>query len=278
MRSLDGRVAIITGAGRGQGRSHAVALAEAGAKIVAADVDFQIAQFPYTMNSPEDLDGTTKLVEAAGSECLAVHADVRDATQVDAMVAAGVAHFGGIDIMVANAGGWSPSAIADMTDEVWQSVLDVNLTGAFHCIRAVTGPMVERGGGRIVVTSSVLSRRGIPNMANYVASRWGQVGLVKTAAIELGPHNITVNAVCPSTVETPQVTNDTMWRLFRPDLDHPTRDDAEPVLESMATLPTAWIQPEDVSNLVRFLVSDEARYMSGSAIDVSAGWSAQYSA
>ena len=278
MGTLDGRVAVITGAGRGQGRSHAITLAREGAKIVAADIDFQIASFPYSMNSPDDLNETTKLVEDAGSECLAVHADVRDAGQVDAMVSAALDRFGGVDIMISNAGGWSPSTIADMTDEAWQAVLDVNLNGAFHCIRSVAGPMIGRGGGRIVVISSVLSRRGAPNMANYVASRWGQVGLVKTAAMELGPHNITVNAVCPSTVETQQVTNDIMWKLFRPDLDNPSRSDAETVLRSMSTLSTAWIQPQDVSNMVGFLVSDAARFITGTAFDVAAGWSAQYSA
>lgn len=278
MGTLDGRVAVITGAGRGQGRSHALTLAREGARLVVSDIDFQVPSIPYSMNSPEDLDETVKAVESAGAECISVRADVRDPEQVEALVEAAVERFGGIDIFLSNAGGWSPSLITEMSDEVWQAVIELNLTGAFNCIRAVAPKMIERGGGRIVVTSSDLSRRGMPNMANYVASRWGQVGLVKSAAIELGPHNITVNAVCPTTTETLQVTNDAMWKLFRPDLENPSREDADGVLRSMHTLPTAWIQPEDVSDAIRFLVSDEAKWITGTALDITAGTSSQYQA
>lgn len=138
--------------------------------------------------------------------------------------------------------------------------------------------MIKQNWGRIIVTSSTLGRQGLPNMANYVSTRWAQLGLVKVAAYELGPHNITVNAVCPSMVETQQVTNDVLYGLFRPDLDHPTRDDAEAVMRQFHKLPTAWIQPDDVSAVVEFLASEDAKFITATGIDVSAGKATEYGA
>lgn len=278
MADLTGRVALITGAGRGQGRSHALRLARSGARIVVADIDFQVDAVPYKMNSPDDMETTVDLIRDAGGEAFAIKCDVRDAAQVDAAVQATLDQFGRLDILVSNAGGWAPAPITEMTDDTWHTILETNLTGAFHTIRAAAPAMIKQQWGRIVITSSTLGRQGLPNMANYVSSRWAQLGLVKVAAFELGPHNITVNAVCPTMVETEQVTNDTLYRLFRPDLDNPSREDAEVVMRLGHKLPTAWVQPNDVSAAIEFLVSDDARFITAIGLDVSAGKATEYGA
>lgn len=278
MADLTGRVALITGAGRGQGRSHALRLARSGARIVVADIDFQVDAVPYKMNSTDDMETTVDLIRDAGGEAFAIKCDVRDAAQVDAAVQATLDQFGRLDILVSNAGGWAPAPITEMTDDTWHTILETNLTGAFHTIRAAAPAMIKQKWGRIVITSSTLGRQGLPNMANYVSSRWAQLGLVKVAAFELGPHNITVNAVCPTMVETEQVTNDTLYRLFRPDLDNPSREDAEVVMRLGHKLPTAWVQPNDVSAAIEFLVSDDARFITAIGLDVSAGKATEYGA
>jgi SDR family mycofactocin-dependent oxidoreductase len=278
MADLQGKVALVTGAGRGQGRSHAIRLARAGAHVVVADIDYQIEPIPYEMNSPGDMDMTVDLVKKHGVDAFAVSCDVRASDQMNAAVQSTLERFDRLDILVANAGGWCPAPITEMTDEAWNTILSINLTGAFNSIRAAAPPMIKRNWGRIILTSSTLGRQGMPNMANYVATRWAQLGLIKVAAFELGPHNITVNAICPSMVETDQVTNDTLYRLFRPDLSNPNRADAEVVMKQMHKLPTAWIQPDDVSAVVEFLASDEARFITAVGIDVSAGKATEYGA
>lgn len=279
MGKLDGKVAVITGGGRGQGRSHAVTFAREGADIVVCDIDFQIDSVPYPMNDRGDLDETVALVEGLDRRCIAVKADVREADQVRGVVETAVSEFGRLDIMISNAGGWSPSTVVEMRDDQWRDVLDMNLKGAFHAIRAASKPMKEQNSGRIIVTCSNLGRQGMQNMSNYVSSRWGQLGLVKTAAIELGPHNITVNAVCPTMTETPQVTNDVLYRMFLPEVENPTKADVEEFIQSMLhKLPTPWVQPEDISNAMLFLASDDARFITGIGLDVSAGQATQYAA
>ena len=278
MGSLNGKVAVITGAGRGQGRSHAITLAKAGADVVVSDIDFQVESIPYGMNSPGDLEETKRLVEAEGVRCVAMKADVRDPRQVEDLMNGAAETFGGFDILIANAGGWSPSTVVEMTDAQWDDVITTNLTGTFHTVKYGAPHLIKRGAGRIIVTCSTLGRQGMPNMANYTATRWGQLGFVKSAAIELGPYEITVNAVCPTMVETEQVTNDVLYSMFRPDLDNATRADAEEVMRQFHHLPTAWVQPQDVSNAIRFLVSDEARFITGIGLDISAGKACEYAA
>lgn len=279
MGKLEGKVAVITGGGRGQGRAHAVTFAREGADVVVCDIAEQIEPVPYAMNSAGDLAATKRLVEAEGRRCLALNADVRDSAQVQSVVDAAVDELGGVDVLVANAGVWSPATVSQMSDGQWREAIAVNLTGVFYSIRAASRAMISRGSGRIIATSSNLGRQGMQNMSNYVATKWGVIGLVKSAAIELGPYNITVNAVCPTMVATEMTQNDVLYRMFRPDLDEPTRADTdELILTRLHKLPVAWLEPEEISRAMLFLASDDARHITGTALDVTAGQSTQYAA
>jgi SDR family mycofactocin-dependent oxidoreductase len=279
MRSLEGKVALITGAARGQGRSHAVALARQGADIVVCDIAAELASVPYPGATPEDMEETVRQVEAADRRCLSMVADVRDSAQMQAVVDRGLAELGRLDIAVANAGIWSAQYVVEMTDEVWREVVDTNLTGVFNTLRAAARPMIDRGeGGRLMATASVAARNGMPMFANYTSAKWGVIGLMKTLASELGPHNITANAICPAMVRSPMTENQALVDLMCAGIDSPTVADMEQIILTMHKLPTPWIEVEDISRLVTFLASDDARYISGAAIDVSAGQSATWSA
>ncbi|HWI22476.1 MAG TPA: mycofactocin-coupled SDR family oxidoreductase [Baekduia sp.] len=279
MGQLDGKVAFITGGGRGQGRSHAIMLAQEGADIAFCDVRLQYHTIPYAMNSDGDMEQTVQLVEALGRRCLAVEADVRDSAQVESAVERVIEELGQIDILCANAGIWAPAQIVEMEDELWHDVIETNLSGAFYAMRAVGRHMRERGAGRIVVTSSMCGRQGTQNLGAYCASKWGVIGLVKTAAIELGPYDVAVNAVCPTMVDTPMIVNEVLDGMFRPDLEAPTRETSEEVVRAaMHKLPVGYYGPEEISKAVLFLVSDQARYITGSALDVSAGKATEWSA
>jgi SDR family mycofactocin-dependent oxidoreductase len=276
MGKLDGRVALVTGGARGQGRSHALALAREGADIIVCDIADQITTVPYAMGSAEQLDETVKLVEELDRRCIAVKADVRDATQVKAVVEAGLAEFGSIDILLANAGIMSLGQIAQMPDDVWHDMIDVNLTGVFYSVRAVLPHMIEAGYGRIVVTSSQGGLSGFANIGHYVAAKWGLIGLVKAVALEVAADGITVNAVCPTNVDTGMIHHESLYKRFRPDVNEPTREDVTPVFRSLNPIPVPWIAPQDVSDVVLFLVSDQARYITGDAISVAAGYNASH--
>ncbi len=228
MRRFEDKVVLVTGAARGQGRSHAVGFAEEGARVVVCDVVKDIDSVPYEMGSREDLDATVALVKEAGQECLAVEADVRDGRQLDDVVAQGIELFGAIDVLVANAGIASISTIAEMTDDQWQTMVDINLSGVFKSIRAVIPHMVERGRGRIVATSSIVGRLGAPNIADYVAAKWGVIGLVKSAALELADKGITVNAVAPTSVNTRMIQNNAFHALFLPGSTTPPKNKCRP--------------------------------------------------
>ncbi|HEY4827364.1 MAG TPA: mycofactocin-coupled SDR family oxidoreductase [Solirubrobacteraceae bacterium] len=278
MGQLDGKVAFITGGGRGQGRTHATTLAREGADIAICDVELQLETAPYEMNAAGDMDETKRQVEALGRRCLAINADVRDSVQIDDAIARAIAELGGLDILCANAAMWGIAELVDTTDELWHDTIETNLSGVFYPLRAAARYMRDQGSGRIVLTSSMCGRQGTPNMGAYVASKWGVLGLVKTAAIELGPYNVGINGVCPTFVDTTIINHDAYNRLFRPDLENPTKETSEEVVRTLHKMPVGSYSPQEVSNAVLFLVSEAARYITGTAIDITAGKGAEWSA
>jgi SDR family mycofactocin-dependent oxidoreductase len=273
MSELEGRVALVTGGARGQGRSHALALAAAGATVVVGDIAAQIPTVRYPMATPEDLDETVALIQKAGSQASAAVVDVRDSAAVTELTERVVAEHGRLDILVANAGICSFSQVADLSDAVWQDTLATNLSGAFHCIRAALPHMTRQRYGRIVAISSGAGRSGMVNLGHYGASKWGLIGLVKTVALETARHGVTANVVCPTTVNTPMVLNDTTFALFCPDIEHPTADDVRPRMAAANPMGEPWIEPEDVTRAVMYLVTDPGR-TSGAVLEVSLGMSA----
>ena len=270
---VEGKVAFITGAARGQGRSHAVRLAEEGADIIAIDICKQIDTVPIPMGSPEDLAETVAQVEKLGRRIHAVQADVRDYDALKAAVDEGVERFGRLDIILANAGlAAAGDAVEKMDPSLWKDSVDVNMTGSWHTVKAAVPHIIEGGrGGAIVLTSSVGGLKSYPNIVNYIASKHGVVGLMRTMAVEFAPHNIRVNTVHPTQVNSPMMMNDMTYRMFRPDLENPTQADIAPISQMMNTLPVPWVEPVDVSNAILFLVSDEARYITGVTLPVDAG-------
>jgi SDR family mycofactocin-dependent oxidoreductase len=264
---LEGKVAFITGAARGQGRSHAVRLAQEGADIIAVDICRQIDTVPYPLATPQDLDQTVKEVEALGRRIVARQADVRDEAGLKAAFDAGVAELGPVDIVLANAG-IAPMSL-DEKHEAWQDVIDVNLTGVFNTVEIAIPSMIERGkGGAIVITSSTAGINGIaaPTRGGlgYTASKHGLVGLMRSYANHLAPHSIRVNSVHPTGVRTPMVVNDVMQEFLGQDR---SLSDVMP-----NALPVDMIESVDVSNAILWLVSDDARYVTGITVPVDAGY------
>ena len=269
---VEGKVALITGAARGQGRSHAVLLAREGADIIAVDSCKPLASVPYPLATPGDLAQTAHEVEALDRRIVAVEADVRDYEALAAAVSRGVAELGRLDIVSVNAGILSSGFLAELSAAAWQEMIDVNLTGGFHTIKAAVPHLVEGGrGGSVIITSSALALRAVPGLGHYTATKSGLVGLMRTAALELAPHGIRVNSVHPTTVDTGMIQNQANYRLFLPDAENPTREQAEPVYRTLNALGVPWIDPVDVSNAVLFLASDEARYITGATLPVDAG-------
>lgn len=269
---VEGKVALITGAARGQGRSHAIRLAEEGADIIAVDICEDIATSIIPAATEDQLAVTMKLIEDLNRRIIARKADVRDMTALEAVVDEGISTFGRLDIVSANAGITSYGQAHELSEEQWEAVLGVNVTGVWKTCRAVIPPMIEAGnGGSIILTSSTAGLTGLANTAHYTAAKHGVVGLMRTLASELAPHMIRVNSVHPTTVATDMILNESTYRLFRPDLEHPALEDVEPVSKSLNMLPIPWIEPRDVSNAVLWLASDEARYVTGVALPIDAG-------
>jgi SDR family mycofactocin-dependent oxidoreductase len=264
---LDGKVAFITGAARGQGRSHAVRLAQEGADIIAVDICRQIDPVPYPMATQEDLDQTVKEVEALGRRIVARQADVRDEAGLRAAFEAGTAELGSAEIVVANAG-ISTMSLHEAPD-AWQVVIDVNLTGTFNTVEVAVPPMISRGrGGAIVLISSSAGLAGIGGPSRgglaYTASKHGVVGLMRSYANNLARHLIRVNSVHPTGVRTPMVEND----AFREFLS--AYPDAGTAIAN--ALPVDMVEPADIAGAVAWLVSDDARYVTGIALAVDAGF------
>jgi SDR family mycofactocin-dependent oxidoreductase len=271
MGSAEGKVALITGAARGQGRSHAVRFAREGADIVAIDFAGSIDTVSYPMATERDLQETARLVEEHDRRVLALTADVRDQAAVQKAVAEALDAFGRIHIVSANAGILSYNAAPDVTPGQWHDTIDVNLHGVWHTVQAVMPSMIAARSGVIVLTSSLVGLRPAAHALPYVTAKSALVGMTKALALELGPHNIRVNSVHPTTVGTDMVLNDTTYRLFRPDLDNPTREDCEKAFASTQVLPVPYIEARDVTAAVVWLCSDEARYITGVNLPIDAG-------
>ena len=276
MQRFNDKVVMVTGGGRGQGRSHALGFAREGAHVVACDLLEDLPTVPYSLSTAADLAETKRLVESAERECLALRCDVRSTEQIASVVAEAVQHFGRIDVLVANAGIASIATIAEMTDLAWETMLDINLTGVFRSMRAVIPHMTGRGSGRIVATSSVVGRQGSPNIGHYVAAKWGVIGLVKSAALELADKGITVNVVAPTSVGTTMIHNAAFKQLFLPDISDPTDTQFADAYQALNPIPVPWLDPDDVTRAVLFLASDEARYITGEVLPVAAGWNARH--
>lgn len=261
MSALHGRVALVTGAGRGTGRCHCERLADEGADVIALDVPAARA----------DLEQTAAAVIQRGGRVAMGLADVSDLRALTQAVDAGVAELGRLDIVVANAGIHLAGAPTwEISAESWQRTLDVNLTGVWHTVKA-TVPHFGDDGGSIVIISSTNGIRGTANTAHYTASKHAVVGLARTLANELGPQGIRVNTVHPGAVGTAMVLNDTTFNRLRPDLDAPTEADAAEVLTGRHLLAVPWVEPVDIANAVVFLASDQARYITGTQLVVDAG-------
>jgi len=273
MARVEGKVAFITGAARGQGRSHAVRLAEEGADIIAVDACKDIDQVPYAGGSRAELDETVALVEKLDRRIVASVADVRDSTALAAAVDAGVAELGRLDIVCANAGVNAGSAPAHlMADDMWDVTLDINLTGVWRTCKAAIPHIIAGGrGGSIVLTSSVAGLKGYPNVAHYVAAKHGVVGLMRVLCKELAEHYIRVNSIHPTQVDTLMIQNEAMYGLFVPDVEHPTREEFAQASQASVVMPIPWVESIDISNAVLFLASDEARYITGATLPVDAG-------
>lgn len=273
MGRVDGKVAFITGAARSQGRSHAVRLAEEGADIVAVDICRQIDTVPYPLATAEDLAETARLIEKHGRRVVTVEADVRDGAAMQDAVRAGLEAFGHIDIVSANAGIWSVNPTWELTQQQWDDMIDVNLTGVWQTVKAVVPSMIEAGnGGSIIITSSNGGVMGFENLAHYVAAKHGVVGLTRTMANELGRHNIRVNNLQPTAVNTNMIHHEGVYKLFFPADPNPSREQFAAAFQSLNTMPVPWVEPVDVSNALLWLASDEARYITGVSLPVDAGF------
>ncbi|MEE2033669.1 mycofactocin-coupled SDR family oxidoreductase [Rhodococcus chondri] len=271
---VEGKVAFVTGAARGQGRSHAVRLAQEGADIIALDICGPIRENALIEPSrPEDMAETVELVKGLNRRIVTAQADVRDFDAVKAAVDDGVAQLGRLDIIVANAGiGTGGSPLHEIDEFEWQEMQDINLSGVWKSVKAGVPHMIEAGnGGSIILTSSVGGLKAYPNTGPYIAAKHGVVGLMRSFAVELGEHFIRVNSVHPTNVNTPMFMNEGAMKMFRPDLENPGPEDLKAVAQFMHVLPIGWVEPEDISNAVLFLASDESRYVTGLPMTVDAG-------
>ncbi|MBH0120194.1 mycofactocin-coupled SDR family oxidoreductase [Rhodococcus sp. NPDC003382] len=271
---VEGKVAFITGAARGQGRSHAVRLAEEGADIIAIDICGPITEgSPIPPSTPEDLAETAALVKNLDRRIVTAQVDVRDYEAVKETLDGAVEQLGRLDIIVANAGiGNGGETLHETSESDWDDMIGVNLSGVWKAVKAGVPHLISGGrGGSIVLTSSVGGLKAYPHTGHYIAAKHGVVGLMRTFAVELGQHSIRVNSVHPTNVSTPMFMNEGTMKMFRPDLENPGPEDMEVVAKLMHVLPVGWVDPVDISNAVLFLASDESRYVTGLPLTVDAG-------
>ncbi len=276
MGRVTGKVALITGAARGQGRSHAIRMAAEGADIIAVDICDEIDSVPYSLATREDLAETVRAVEALDRRIVARRVDVRDIEKMAAAVSDGVAELGRLDIVCANAGIVGPYGLdtADLVSRLaaFRLVVDVNLTGVFCTVEASRRALIDSGdGGSIIITSSLAGLRALGAPGGYTEAKHGLVGMMRAYAKEFAPHFIRVNTVHPTNVKTPMIMNDATYRAFRPDLENPTLAEAEAALGYLNLLPVPYLAPDDITDAVLWLASDESRYITGVALPVDAG-------
>jgi SDR family mycofactocin-dependent oxidoreductase len=271
MGKLDGKVALITGGARGQGRSHALTFAREGAEVIICDIADQLQTVPYPLASTGDLADTARMVEDLDRRCLAVQADVRDSDQLQGVVEQAISEFGHIDILLANAGIEGFGEAWELTDEQWDEMIAVNLTGVWKSCRAVVPHMIERHTGVILITSSTAGLKGLAHQAHYCAAKHGVVGLMRTLAIELAPHGIRANTVHPGSVDTPIIKNQAMYTLFSGGEPDATLEEVTPAFRELNLLDIPWMEPQDISNAMLWLASDDARYVTGATLTVDAG-------
>jgi SDR family mycofactocin-dependent oxidoreductase len=269
---LAGQVAFVTGAARGQGRSHALALAREGASIIAVDACAPIATVPYPLATKEDLQETADQVAALGVQVIHGVVDIRDLTGLETFARDAAGTLGRLDVVCANAGVSTPSPTLTMTEETWQTTIDINLTGAWKTCRATVPHIIAGGrGGAVIITSSAATTMISGNIAHYTASKHGLIGLMRVLAKELAPHRIRVNTLHPTGVRTPMIFNQPMYRLFRPDLENPGQEDFESAARSHHALGVSSVDPQDVSAAVIYLASSAGRYVTGSTFMLDAG-------
>lgn len=276
MGLMSGKVVVITGAARGQGRAHAIRFAEEGADIIAMDICRDVETVPYPGARPEELEETVAAVERLDRRIIATQADVRDHDAVREVVDSGVAELGRLDAVVANAGITSYVRAEEMDVDSWSTMIANNLTGVWNVSRAALPHLIANGGGSMVLISSSAAHIGLPNLSHYSAAKGGVVGLMQSLAVELGPHMIRVNTIHPTTVRTPMALNQATYDLFLPGagLSADSPDDEEKVAEAfkgLNSMPIPWIEPEDIANAAIFLSSEMGRYISGTQLRVDAG-------
>lgn len=276
---VEGKVAFITGAARGQGRAHALRLAGEGADIIATDLAGPVDTVSYAPATPEDLAQTVREVEALDRRIFSFTADTRDYDALKNGLDEGVVELGRLDVVVANAGILNAVAPSWELDEAnWRTMIDINLTGTWHACKAAVPHVVKQGpGGSIILISSTAGLRGIPGIAHYNAAKHGVLGLARTLANELAPQRIRVNSVHPTNVRTEMIDNESSARIYRPDLDNPSFEDALPSLADINMWDVPYLEVEDVANAVLWLASDESRYVTGIALPVDLGMSMKYS-
>lgn len=272
---VTGKVAFITGAARGQGRSHAVRLAEEGADIIAVDVCGPVGDTGrfYAPATADDLTETVRLVEEHGRRIVAYQADVRDLDALTAGLDAAVAQLGRLDIVAANAGIFQfGDEVPDIAAADWRDVMDVNVTGVFNTCKAAVPHVVAGGrGGTVVITSSDAGVKGFANFGHYVTSKHAVIGLMRSLTMEVARHSIRVNVVAPTNCNTDMIRNEAVYRLFRPDLETVSDEQFAEASATLLALPQPWVEPIDVSNALLFLASDEARFITGVTLPVDGG-------
>lgn len=273
-RRFEDKVVFITGVARGQGRQHAIQFAKEGASIIGIDACSQLPNVPYPLATEEDLATTGRMIEEAGGASVLHVADVRDRAAMRDAVTEGVDRFGRLDVIVANAGTYSPSPIRWLSEDAWDETIAVNLSGVYRTVRAGIRPMVEaERGGSIVITSSTAGLKGFYGSTAYCASKHGVVGFMRSLALEMAEHNIRVNCVHPTSVDTPMIHNDVFPQLVAPEKgDAAGWDDALAFLAPQQALDISAVEAQDITSAVTWLASDEARYVTGISLPVDAGF------